>query len=73
LDISLDDLNRQFIHRIQESEVKDVLKRIKGGKAMGLNGIRIKVWRSIGDVVIVWLTKLFNLIFRSNKMPDEWR
>jgi hypothetical protein len=23
--------------------------------------------------VIVWLTRLFNLIFRSNKMPDEWR
>jgi Reverse transcriptase (RNA-dependent DNA polymerase) len=21
----------------------------------------------------VWLTKLFNIIFRSNKMPDEWR
>jgi hypothetical protein len=26
-----------------------------------------------GDVAIVWLTKLFNLIFRSNKMSDEWR
>jgi hypothetical protein len=25
------------------------------------------------DVAIVWLTKLFNFIFRSNKMPDEWR
>jgi hypothetical protein len=23
--------------------------------------------------VIVWLTKLFNLTFRLNKMPDEWR
>jgi hypothetical protein len=23
------------------------------------------------DVAIVWLTKLFNFIFRSNKMPDE--
>jgi Reverse transcriptase (RNA-dependent DNA polymerase) len=26
-----------------------------------------------GDKAIVWLTKLFNIIFRSNKMPDEWR
>jgi hypothetical protein len=40
---------------------------------MGPNGIPIEVWRSLGDVAIVWLTKLFNLIFRSNKMPDEWR
>jgi hypothetical protein len=40
---------------------------------MGPNGIPIKVCRTLGDVAIVWLTKLFNLISRSNKMPDEWR
>jgi hypothetical protein len=69
LDISSDDLNRQFIRRIQESEVKDALKRMKGGKAMGLDGVPIEVWRSLEAVAIVWLTKLFNIIFRSNKMP----
>jgi hypothetical protein len=69
--ISSDDLNRQFVRRIQESEVKDALKRMKGGKAMSPDGIPIEVWRSLRDVVIVWLTKLFNIIFRSNKMPDE--
>jgi hypothetical protein len=63
LDISSHDLNRQSMRRIQESEVKDALKRMKGGKAMGLNGILIEVWRTLGDVAIVWLTKLFNLIF----------
>jgi hypothetical protein len=73
LDISSDDLNRQFVRRIQESEVKDALKRMKGGKAMGPDEIPIEVWRSLRDIAIVWLTKLFNLIFRSNKMPDEWR
>jgi hypothetical protein len=56
---------------IQESEVKDALKSMKGGKTMGPDEIPIEVW-SLGDVVIVWLTKLFNLIFRSNKMTDEW-
>jgi hypothetical protein len=40
---------------------------------MGSDGIPIEVWSSLGDVPIVWLTKLFNLIFRLNKMPDEWR
>jgi hypothetical protein len=73
LGISSDDLNRQFVCRIQESGVKDALKRMKGGKTMGLNRIPIEVWRSLRDITIVWLTKLFNLIFRSNKMPDEWR
>jgi hypothetical protein len=63
LDISSDDLNRQFMHRIQESEVKDALKRMKGGKTMSPDGIPIEVWRTLGDIAIVWLTKLFNLIF----------
>jgi hypothetical protein len=63
LDISSDDLNRQFMHRIQESDVKDALKRMKGGKVMGPDGIPIEVWRTLGDVAIVWLTKLFNLSF----------
>jgi hypothetical protein len=72
LDISSDDLNRKFVRRIQEYDVKDALKRTKGGKTMGLNGIPIEVWRSIKDVAIVLLNKLLNIIFRSNKMLDEW-
>jgi hypothetical protein len=61
------------VRRIQESEVKDVLKRMKGGEVMDPNGIPIEVWRTLGDIATGWLTKLFNLIFRLNKMPDEWR
>jgi hypothetical protein len=53
LDISSDDLNRQFMRRIQESEVKDALKRMKGCKVMGPDGIPIKVWRTLRDVAIV--------------------
>jgi hypothetical protein len=53
LGISSDDLNRQFVCRIQESEVKDALKRKKGGKVMGPDGMPIEVWRSLGDVMIV--------------------
>jgi hypothetical protein len=53
LDISSDDLNRQFVRRIQESEVKDALKRMKGGKPMGPYRISIEVWRILGVIVIV--------------------
>jgi hypothetical protein len=68
-----DDLNRCFVCRIQESEVKEALKMMKWVKTMGLDGIPIEVWKCLGDIAIVWLTKLFNHIFRSNKMLDEWR
>uniref|UniRef100_A0A8I6Y6K2 Reverse transcriptase domain-containing protein n=1 Tax=Hordeum vulgare subsp. vulgare TaxID=112509 RepID=A0A8I6Y6K2_HORVV len=73
LDDSFDDTNLCFVRRIQACEVKEALKRMKVGKAMGPDGIPIEVWRGLGDIAIVWLTKLFNLIFRSNKMPEEWR
>jgi hypothetical protein len=47
LDISSDDLNRQFVRSIQESEVKDVLKKMKGGKVMGPDGIPIEMGRTL--------------------------
>jgi hypothetical protein len=53
--------------------VKEALKKIKTGKTLGPDDIPIEVWRYLGDIAIVWLTKLFNIIFWSNKMPDEWR
>ena len=73
LDDSFDETSMRFVRRIQESEVKEALKRMKGGKAMGPDCIPIEVWKGLGDIAIVWLTKLFNLIFRANKMPEEWR
>jgi hypothetical protein len=41
------------MRRIQESEVKDDLKMMKGGKAIGPDRILIEVWRTLGDVAIV--------------------
>ena len=73
LEDCFDDTNRRFVRRIQEAEIGEALKRMKGGKAMGPDGIPIEVWRCLGDIAMVWLTKLFNLIFRLNKMPEEWR
>jgi hypothetical protein len=70
LDDSFDDTNRRFVCRIQEQEVREALKRMKVGKAMGLDGILIKVWRCLRDLAIVWLTKMFNNIYRSNKTPE---
>jgi Reverse transcriptase (RNA-dependent DNA polymerase) len=72
LDDSID-TNRRFIRRIQESKVKETLQKMKTYKTLEPDDIPIEVWRCLGDIAIVWLTKLFNIIFRSNKMPDEWR
>jgi Reverse transcriptase (RNA-dependent DNA polymerase) len=46
---------------------------MKTCKTLGPNNIPIDLWRCLGDIAIVWLTNLFNIIFRSNKTSDEWR
>jgi hypothetical protein len=55
--------NRRFVRRIQESEIKEALKKMKTSKALGIDDIPIEVWRCPRDIAIVWLTKLFNTIF----------
>ena len=65
--------NYKFTRRIRESEVKEALKKMKVGRAVGPDGIPIEVWKSLGDKGVVWLTSLFNKILRSKKMPEEWR
>jgi hypothetical protein len=66
---------KNVIYKIakEDSEVKKDLKMMKIDKASGPDDISIEVWRCLRDVAIVWLTNLFNFIFRSNKIPDEWR
>ena len=40
---------------------------------VGSNAIPIEVWKCLGEFGVKWLTKLFNKIWQSNKMHDEWR
>ncbi|GJY71592.1 hypothetical protein Tco_0475295 [Tanacetum coccineum] len=42
-------------------------------KAVGPDQIPIEAWRSLGNEGIMWLSSLFNKIFTSAEMPEEWR
>jgi hypothetical protein len=42
LDDSFDDTNKRFVRRIQETEIGEALKRMKGGKAIGPDGIPLR-------------------------------
>ncbi|KAL5157229.1 Secretory carrier-associated membrane protein 3 [Glycine soja] len=59
--------------REQKQEVKEALKRMSNGKAVGPDNIPIEVWKTFGDRGLEWLTKLFNEIMRSKRMPEKWR
>jgi hypothetical protein len=65
--------NHTFYRTISLSEVRDVLKRAKLKRAIGPDGIPVEAWKCLGEIGVVWLTKLFNKILKTRKMPDEWR
>ena len=46
---------------------------MKNTKALKSNMISIEVWKGLGEIVIMWLTKLFNKIVEPKRMPDDRR
>ncbi|KAJ7971686.1 Retrovirus-related Pol polyprotein LINE-1 [Quillaja saponaria] len=73
LDDICDDTNRRFVRRIRAQEVKEVMHKMKNGKALGPDDIPIEVWRYLGDIGVTWLINLSYKILVTKKMPDEWR
>ncbi|GJU68269.1 retrovirus-related pol polyprotein LINE-1 [Tanacetum coccineum] len=59
--------------RISQTEVRTALQKIGRNKAVEPDQIPIEAWRSLGFEGISWLTNLFNKIFISAKMLEEWR
>ncbi|GJX60025.1 retrovirus-related pol polyprotein LINE-1 [Tanacetum coccineum] len=62
-----------YYSRINQGEVRTALQRMGRNKAVGPDQIPIEAWRCLEDEGVKWLTCLFNKIFLSEKMPEEWR
>lgn len=45
---AFDDVYRVFVRKIKVFEVKEDLKKVKPGKAMGIDDVPIEVWRCLG-------------------------
>ncbi|KAG5632588.1 hypothetical protein H5410_004305 [Solanum commersonii] len=54
-------------------EVLRAISRMSRGRATGPDEIPVEFWKSTNKAGIEWLTGLFNVIFKTTKMPDEWR
>ena len=59
--------------RVTKEEVKGALMKMKSEKAAGPDLIPVEIWKCLGEEGLDWLTELFNVIFRTVKMPTEWR
>ncbi|XP_019257885.1 PREDICTED: uncharacterized protein LOC109236123 [Nicotiana attenuata] len=62
-----------YCRRIKVDEVEGAMRKMSMGKATGPDKIVVEFWKSAGKAGLEWLTRLFNVIFRTKKMPEEWR
>ena len=61
------------INCISREKVKNALRRMKKGKAVGPDELPVEVWKCMGEMGIEFLTRLFNRLLVGKWMPEEWR
>ena len=53
-------------------EVKEVVDKLKNGKAAGNDGVRYEMYKFGGDKVVDWLSELYKVEWREMKIPEKW-
>lgn len=54
-------------------EVKSDIHKMHRDSTTGLDEISVEFWKSSGGVDLEWLTELFNVVFKTVKMPEARR
>ena len=58
---------------VSRKEVKNTLRRMKKGKAVGSDELPVEVWQCMRKMGIKFLTRLFNRLLVGEWMPEKWR
>ena len=61
------------VNCISREEVKNALKRMKKGKAVGPDELPVEVWKCMREMGIKFLIRLFNRLLMGEWMPEEWK
>ena len=61
------------VNCVSTEEVKNALRRMKKGQAVGPDELPIEVWKCMAEMGIEFLTRLFNRLLMGERMPEEWR
>ena len=61
------------VNCVSREEVKNALRRMKKGKAVGPDELPVEVWKCMGKMGIEFLTRLYNRLLMGERMPEEWR
>ncbi|TWW67426.1 HEAT repeat-containing protein 3 [Takifugu flavidus] len=58
---------------ISGAEVAEVVKKLLGGKAPGVDEIRLEFLKALDVVGLSWLTRLCNIAWTSGAVPLDWQ
>ena len=57
---------------ITREGVKRALNKMKGGKAPGMDGVRVEMIKEGGVAVLQWLVRVFDICFMLSIVPVDW-
>ena len=58
---------------IMKEEIKRGIGKLKEGKGEGVCGISGELLKAGGEVVIKWLFKIYNMVWRTGVAPEDWQ
>ena len=61
------------VNCVSREKVKNAVRRMKKGKAVGPDELPVEVWKCMGEMGIKFLTRLFSRLLMSERMPEKWR
>ena len=61
------------VNCVSREEIKNAVRRMKKGKAVGPDELPVEVWKCMGEMGIKFLTRLFNRLLMGERMPEEWK
>ena len=59
------------VNCVSKEEVKNTLRKMKKGKAVGTDELPVAVWKYMGEMGIKFLIKLFNRLLVGERIPEK--
>ena len=72
IDIGSDSVNEQINIQFSLKEIKCVIKKLKSGKACGIDHVRNEFLKNCSDQVLDIVVRLFNVVLNTGIIPDDW-
>ena len=64
---------KEEVNCVSRAEVKNALRRMRKGKAVGPDELPVEVWKCIRKMRKKFLTGLFNRLLMGERISEEWR